>query len=212
MGAFFDLRGLRSATTALLRRPLHSRPYCSGALGIHFDRQNECLARPLRARRRPPRTDRVRADTACGTFKRHREQPFADIHPSHQCAHFQPRDSVIFRFLRITPYWALVRGLPPAWATLPRHSTSGATAGPVRPICPIRPVTSVRATAACIRDSVAFGVAIRSFLADDVFHHRQSGMSFPGFRMFSGSNAALMPAIRRFSASLEELARYGFFA
>ena len=30
------------------RRALHSRPYCSGALGIHFDRQNECLARPLR--------------------------------------------------------------------------------------------------------------------------------------------------------------------
>jgi hypothetical protein len=48
--AFFISRGLRSAAAAELRQPLHSRPYCSGALGfLLFALQKENLARPLLA-------------------------------------------------------------------------------------------------------------------------------------------------------------------
>ena len=42
--------------------------------------------------------------------------------------------------------------------------------------------------------------------------HSEPGTSLPGFKMFCGSKAALIPAINRFSASLDELARYGFLA
>ena len=51
--------GLRSVAAAELRQQLHSRPQCSGALGLLFDRQKANLARPLRARGRPARMKRV---------------------------------------------------------------------------------------------------------------------------------------------------------
>ena len=51
-----------------MRQPLNSRPYCSGALGFLFDRQKESLARPLRARGRPARIQRVWAAEVSGYF------------------------------------------------------------------------------------------------------------------------------------------------
>ena len=67
---FLISRGLRSAAAAELRRPLTSRPYCSGALGfLLFALQKENLARLLRARGLPARNDRVWADTASGCYR-----------------------------------------------------------------------------------------------------------------------------------------------
>ena len=69
--------GRRSANCDGLARGLHARVHSV----FFLTKQKANLARPLRARRRPPRHDRMRATTATGTSKLSRRRPFADEPP-----------------------------------------------------------------------------------------------------------------------------------
>ena len=102
--------GLRSAPAAELRQPLHSRPQCSGALGLHFALQKSNLARPLRARRRPPRTKRVWADSHHRSIRRpanRRSQNFTH----HLGARFQTTFFRSYPFVSVRGVYSLDGGL-----------------------------------------------------------------------------------------------------
>ena len=109
---------------------------------LSFALQKENLARPLRARRRPPRTERVWADSACGYFETPRLRPFADEPRRTEITDvyggngdFSPpridatvNNRVLLRFLRYIPFLSVFSHMcfsrSPAYASAPFHLSS----------------------------------------------------------------------------------------